>query len=345
MVGGGHTLPIEHIHTYLVYPNKAVDDAAGVVGSEVPHVGEMFALLKGVYEKAEQECTIGIAFTKGDDGAQVNECRTMLLDYVREPSVEAGRGLAERLSRVTTKRSGMGLMFLLTGKEGLKHKVVLSRFRANNGVLVSEAADMLTVEFIDRVFMKNAHSYKAVVYQHQSLLAGFWDGMAVDKQINSQDLESSDYWVKDFLGSTFLTSPASGTRRLALALKEASKHSTDLATKKQITAAVTLAGGLDGQPFNANTFCDRFGFNDTARAAVVKAMGRADLVADNFRFDAAEFDRQLPYRTVELDSGAMLTAPSGEFDKVFDQEIIDDADKIRFSATGTVVGEKLEKIR
>jgi hypothetical protein len=74
-------------------------------------------------------------------------------------------------------------------------------------------------------------------------------------------------------------------------------------------------------------------------------MGRADLVADNFRFDAAEFDRQLPYRTVELDSGAMLTAPSGEFDKVFDQEIIDDADKIRFSATGTVVGEKLEKIR
>jgi hypothetical protein len=68
-------------------------------------------------------------------------------------------------------------MFLLHGREGLHHKIVISRFRANNGVLVNEAADMLTVEFIDPVFMKNAHSYKAVVYRHASLLAGFWDGM------------------------------------------------------------------------------------------------------------------------------------------------------------------------
>jgi hypothetical protein len=339
-------LPIEHIHTYLVYPNKGVEGAPAVVGSEVPHVGEMFALLNGVYEKAEQECTIGIAFTKGDDGAQVNECRTMLVNYANAPSVEGGRALAERLSGVTTRRSGLGLLFLLRGREGLNHKVVLSRFRANNGVVVNEAADMLTVEFIDRVFMKNAHSYKAVVYRHQSLLAGFWDGMAVDKQINSQDLESSDYWVKDFLSSTFLTSSASGTRRLALALKEVSKNAPNVEVKKQVTAAVTLAGGLDGQPFSANEFCNRFGFSDSARAAVVTAIGRDDLAADNFRFDAAEFARQLPYRTVELDSGAMLTAPSAEFDMVFDQETVDEeGDKVRFSTTGTVIGEKLEKNR
>ncbi len=339
-------MPIEHIHTYLVHPNKAIVGAAAVIGSSVPPVGEMFDLLKGVYEKADQECTIGIAFTKRDDGAQVNECRSLLLEYASAPSVDAGRGLAERLSNVTTRRSGLGLMFLLLGREGLRHKVVISRFRANNGVLVSEAADMLTVEFIDRVFMKNAHSYKAVVYQHASLTAGFWEGMAVDKQINSQDLESSDYWVKDFLGSAFLTTPASGTRRLALALKEANRQAPDLTTKQQIAAAVTLAGGLNGEPFNANTFCDRFGFSDGARAAVIKAMGRADLAADNFQFDAVEFDKQLPYRTIELDSGAMLTAPSGEFNSVFEQEVVDPSgDKVRFSATGTIVSAKLEKIR
>jgi hypothetical protein len=66
-------LPIENIHTSLVYLNKSVEDAAAVVGSEVPHTGDMFALLNGVYEKAEQECTIGIAFTRGDGGVQVNE--------------------------------------------------------------------------------------------------------------------------------------------------------------------------------------------------------------------------------------------------------------------------------
>jgi hypothetical protein len=167
----------------------------------------------------------------------------------------------------------------------------------------------------------------------------------VDKQINSNDLESSDYWVKDFLSSTFLTSPASGTRRLALALKQASKHAADLEVKRQVTAAVTLAGGLDGQPLNANEFCDRFGFNETTRAAVLNAIGREDLAADNFRFYTAEFERQLPYRTVKLDSGAMLTAPSAEFDAVFDQEHVDDGgDRVRFTTTGTVVGEKLENL-
>jgi hypothetical protein len=66
------------------------------------------------------------------------------------------------------------------------------------------------------------------VYQDQSLVGGSWDGMAVDEQINSQDLESSDYWVKEFLSSAFKTSPASGTRRLALALKQAIKDRLSL---------------------------------------------------------------------------------------------------------------------
>ncbi|TBD50459.1 hypothetical protein ELH22_37795 [Rhizobium ruizarguesonis] len=339
-------MPIESIHTYLVYPNKGVEDAAAIVGSEVPHEGEMFDLLKGVYEKADTECTIGIVFNKGANGAQENDCRNFLLDYAKSPTVDTGRILGERLSGVTTKRSGLGLLFLLYGKEGLKHKVVLSRFRANNGVLVNEAKDMLTVEFIDRVFMKNAHSYKAVVYQDQSLLGGFWDGMAVDKQINSQDLESSDYWVKEFLNSSFKTSPASGTRRLALALKQAIRDTKELEIKRQISAAVTLADGLNGQPFNVNDFCERFGFTKETKDAVAKAVGRPDLAADNFLFDTAEFTKQLPYRTVELDSGAMLTAHSADFDEVFDQQEVGDGDgRVRFSTTGTVVGEKLEKIR
>lgn len=306
----------------------------------------MFDLLKGVYEKADVECTIGIVFNKGANGAQENDCRNVLLDYTKAPTVHSGRILAERLSSVTTKRSGLGLLFLLYGKEGLRHKVVLSRFRANNGVLVNEAKDMLTVEFIDRVFMKNAHSYKAVVYQDQSLLAGFWDGMAVDKQINSQDLESSDYWVKEFLNSSFKTSPASGTRRLALALKQAIRDTKELEVKRQISAAVSLGDGLNGQPFNVNDFCERFGFTTETKGAVVKAVGRTDLAADNFLFDTAEFTKQLPYRTVELDSGAMLTAHTAEFDDVFDQHEVGDGDgRIRFSTTGTVVGVKLEKIR
>jgi hypothetical protein len=208
----GISLPIESIHTYLVYPNKGAAEPSAIVGSQVPHEGDMFILMRNVYEKADTECNIGIAFNKGNGGAQANARRDMLIAYASAPGVDLGRALAEELATVTTRRSGLGLLFLIKGTEGAEHKVVISRFRANNGVVVNEAADMLTVEFIDRVFMKNAHSYKAVVYKHQSFQGGFWSGMAVDKQINSQDLESSDYWVKEFLLSDFMTSPAFGTR-------------------------------------------------------------------------------------------------------------------------------------
>lgn len=343
---GGHNLPIESIHTYLVYPNKGLVDTTPIVGSEVPHEGDMFTLLKGVYDKAESECNIGIAFNKGPDGEQTNIRRDMLIAYASEPNIDSGRVLADNLAAVTTRRSGLGLLFLIKGTEGLSHKVVISRFRANNGVVVNEGADMLTVEFIDRVFMKNASSYKAVVYKHEAFHGGFWSGMAVDKQINSQDLESSDYWVKEFLLSDFMTSPAFGTRRLAVALKKAIKATGDLEIKRQITAAATLASGLGSETMNLNEFCGRYGFSDAAKAAVVRQLDRADLAGDNFKFDAGEFSRQLPYRTVQLDNGAMLTADAASFNNVFEYTPIgESAEKVRYSTVGTVISEKLEKGR
>ena len=338
-------VPIERIHTYLVYPNRGVAEPAAIVGSEVPHEGDMFTLMRSVYEKADTECNISIAFNKGNDGAQANARRDMLTAYGTTPGVELGRTLAEELGLVTTRRSGLGLLFLIKGKEGLDHKVVISRFRANNGVVVNEGTDMLTVEFIDRVFMKNAHSYKAVVYRHQSFQGGFWSGMAVDKQLNSQDLESSDYWVKDFLLSDFMISPAFGTRRLAVALKKAIKSTDDLETKRQITAAATLASGLGKETMSVEEFCNRYGFTEDAKAAVVKQLDRADLANDNFQFDADEFTKQLPYRTVELDNGAMLTADAVSFDKVFDHKPVDGGEKTQFSTVGSIVSEKLEKGR
>ncbi|MCF1744185.1 hypothetical protein [Paradevosia shaoguanensis] len=337
-------MPIESIHTYLVHPNKGVAEPAAIVGSQVPHEGEMFSLLRSVYEKADTECNIGIVFNKGSDGSQANVRRDMLTAYAGAPSVDLGRSLAEELGLVTTRRSGLGLLFLIKGKEGDVHKVVISRFRANNGVVVNEAADMLTVEFIDRVFMKNAHSYKAVVYRHQSLHGGFWTGMAVDKQINSQDLETSDYWMKDFLLSDFMTNPAFGTRRLAVALKRAIKATDNLEIKRQITAAATLAGGLGNETISVEGFCTRYAFTDEARVAVITQLERSDLAGDSFKFDVQEFVKQLPYRTVELDNGAMLTAEAAAFNKVFQHEPAN-GEQTQFTTVGAIVSEKLEKSR
>lgn len=329
-----------------MHPNKSVAIPLPVVGSEVPLVGKMFDLLNEIYARVEQECSIGIAFKQGADGQQNNECRNLLLNYAGSPTIDTGRTLAERLSSVTTHRSGLGLMFLIYGTEGLDHKVILSRFRANNGVLVEETPSDLTVEFIDRVFMKNSQSYKAVAYQHSSLTAGFWDGIAVDKQINSRDMSTSDYWVKDFLASDLKTTSAMGTRRLAIAMRDASQKAGNLTIKKEIASAVTLGANLQGQTMSAKNFFARFGFSPETSAAVLKQFSRSDLADDNFQFDVGEFSKQLPYRTIELDTGAILTADSRKFDAIFDKKTINAATaEVQISTTGKIVVEKLGKAK
>lgn len=94
--------------------------------------------------------------------------------------------------------------------------------------------------------MKSAKAYKAVMYEGTSLENGFWAGKAVDRQIRSAGVRTPNYWISDFLGSDFRTTAQQGTRRLAVALSEAVWKSQDLAVKRELVAASTLAKALSG---------------------------------------------------------------------------------------------------
>jgi hypothetical protein len=150
-------------------------------------------------------------------GAQQNSCRDAILTYLSGPTLIRGRHIAERLRAVTTHRSSMSLLFLIAGSEEQDHKMIVSRFPADSGVLAEENQQTLNIAFLERVFMKSAKSYKAVLYRDSSLRAGFWSGRAVDKQLNSPETQLSNYWIAEFLDSDFLTTSAAGTRRLGAA--------------------------------------------------------------------------------------------------------------------------------
>lgn len=338
-------MALENIHTYLVYPNKGLDEPHAIGGTEVPLNGKVFELIRDIYQNADRDCTIDISFNQGPDGEAVNPCRSLALGYLERPSVEAGRAIGERLSSFTTKRSGLGLLFVARGQEGRERKIILARFPAHSGILAEEGARALTVAFLERVFMRNAKTYKAAVYQDVSVATGFWTGRVIDRQIDSREVEVSQYWVNEFLDSDFRTTSAAGTRRLALAMRGAARKATELVVKREIAAAVTLAGGLAGQTLTASQFAERFGLSERATEQIIKEMPHPGLINERFRFDAQEFARQVPYRSVELDSGAILTADASNFDEVFDQEPVGEGGQTRFSTTGRVVTEKLEKIR
>ena len=109
---------IQHIHTYLVYPDKMAEEPREISGTSVPSDGQLFELLNRIYEISDDECDIDITFCPAADGTQQNECRDLIREYLDDTTLENGRRIAERLGRNTDRRSGLGLLFLMLGNDG-----------------------------------------------------------------------------------------------------------------------------------------------------------------------------------------------------------------------------------
>lgn len=332
-------------HSYLVHPAKGKDPQPIVSGTKVPDSGSLHRMLAGLFERSPDECDIQILFRPDEHGNQENACRDLLEAYARNPTVATGRAIALRLQSVTTNRSGLGLMFLLLGVDARQHHtIVLSRFPAEQGVVAQEDATRLSVEFIERVFMKNAKAYKCAIYSTESLDAGFGDGRAIDRQISRRG-ELSEYWIGEFLNSELRTTGPHGTRRFAEALRDAVRTTSDPELKQELVSAARLVRGQDGQTRSVRTIMRRLGVSDEAVAAIVKAYPRPELVNESFRFSAAEFVRHTLYQTVELDNGGTLMAEAEHFDDVFNAEPMAGVSRVRYTTEGKVIDQRFRKTK
>jgi hypothetical protein len=332
-------MPIEHAFTYMVHPGRSDPDATKITGASVPLSGKLFGLLSDVYEKADRECDIDIEFKSG--GKKDNACRDLITAFAAQPSVESGRAIAHRLASVTTHRSGLGLLFLILGKEGDAYKLLISRFPADSAILAEEKQSTLSVEFLERVFMKSAHSYKAALYKHVSIDAGFWLGSAVDKQITSPSVLASEYWVSAFLSSDFKTTSAQGTKRLATALRAAVRFASDPDVKHELVSATTLAKNLGGQVLSIADIRSKFSLSDAAYEAIKSSLKNPETLEEKFKFDFEEFSNQIAYRSVTLDTGVTISAPTKSFTNSVKEENIDGS-AMRFTTQGKVIDERLK---
>lgn len=338
-------MAVSQIHSFLVHPAKGVEEQPQIGGTKVPHRGQLYEMLASIYAKAPSECDIDVLFRPDDQGQQNNPCRDDLVSYVRQPNVAHGRRVATRLQLVTTMRSGLGLLFLMTGKEGVQSRLVVSRFPADQGIIAEEKRDRLSVEFIERVFMKSAKAYKSVFYQSDSLDRGFWDGRAVDRQISGPK-ELSDYWIREFLVSDLRTTGPAGTKRVATALRAATRSAETPEVRHELVSAANLMRGQDGKTTTARQLVGRLGLTDSAVAALEQEFARPELMDETFRFDRDEFERHVLYRMTELDNGAILLAEDEQFDEVFEQTpVSNQSSRTRFATEGEVVDERLRRTR
>lgn len=312
-------MPVTSLHAFLIHPGKNNLDAPGISGNALGLEGKLFKLLDGIFSAEPDARDFAVTFNPAPDGTQQNECRDLLIAYYSDPSVQTGLKIAERLQNVTDNRSGMGLLFLIGGTRGLKHRLVVSRFPADQAILAEVDENGLDVEFLEQVFIRRMSAYKALLVEHQNPSAGFWNGVATDRQAGGSAENISNYWITDFLNADFSETPAAGTRRLAEALKKAVKANPSLEVKSEIASAASLAKGIfSGKQVSINSFCDHFGFSKPTRETIVNQLSKPSLAGKLFVFQPNEFADKLPYRTVEMDNGAMLTAPSDEFNKVFE---------------------------
>jgi hypothetical protein len=339
-------MPLQKILSFLTYPGKNRSDLVPLTGTEIPiDDGKLCSMLSDIFARSDTECDIPIIF-KPEDGQQKNAVRSEIIHVVTEKSVESAAPLAARLQQVTSATSGMGLLFICIGEEQTAKKVVISRFPADEGVVAEKTANKLTVSFVEQVFLKSSFSYKAVAYKDESVLAGFWTGYVVDKQINHGSKAVAAYWIEDFLQSDFKTTSATGTKRLALALRKAASNTTDPVVKSEIASSVQLATNMPRKAATIESFCDHFHFSPATKEAIFHEVRPAKLIHEKFKFERAEFLRHISYKSIELDNGAVLTAQLQKFDDCFKTSPSKtNAGAYRFVTEGQIVDQRLRKTK
>lgn len=333
-------------YSFLVHPAKHLDDQPKIGGTEIPLDNDVGVLLSAAFIRAGQDCKIDISFDMAEDGTQHNQRRTMLLSLLTSPSIYKARAFAEALQKVTTNRSGLGLFFVLTGAsdDGEVKKAYLCRFPADNGIVAEENEQQLQVDFLEQVFLKNAMSYKAVMYEGHSLTSDFWQGRAVDKQVSKRDLSISGYWIRDFLLSDFKTTPELGTKRLATALTTTIYNTDDIEIKAELTAVATIARNFNNHVISIDDIANTLKLSEKTSNALLDTLQRRDLAFTQFKFSSKEFAKHIKFKQVHLSNGAYLTAPPGKFDKVFTQSEPDKGSgNVCFSTTGKIIDEQLRK--
>ncbi|QYE34271.1 hypothetical protein KZX46_16005 [Polymorphobacter sp. PAMC 29334] len=336
-------MPITNVFAYLIAPGKGLSNPPVISSKEIIiEQNKLSIMLSGVFSDQTGAHNFEITFNPDANGKQLNECRSLMLSFYELPSIATGLLIAQRLQNVTDNRSGTGLFFLLSGLHGLQRRLVMSRFPTDQAILADAASGSLDVEFLEQVFIKRLTSYKAAMVEHPSPPDGFWKGIATDRQAGQSGEHISEYWLRDFLNADFSETPAQGTRRLATALKEALKTNPNLTVKSEIAHASSLATAVfENKSLTIQGFCDHFALSTAAQETIKTALPKPSLFGKTFEFDANQFKVVAPFRTVEMNTGAILTAPSDEFEKIF--ETTHSGDIIEYKTRGRVSDQRLAK--
>jgi len=97
---------------------------------------------------------------------------------------------------------------------------------------------------------------------------------------------------------------------------------------------------------SAKALLDQFHVPEETQAQIKDRFPRAKSFEETFTFVPDEFVKFVSMRSIELDNGALLTAPTDRFDQVFSRESVSGAANVfRFSTQGSIVDQRFRKAK
>jgi hypothetical protein len=98
---------------------------------------------------------------------------------------------------------------------------------------------------------------------------------------------------------------------------------------------------------SAKALLDRFQVPAETQKEIKERFPKAKSFDETFTFVPDEFTKFVNMRTIELDNGALLTAPTDRFDQVFAREAVagPNNDIVRFSTEGSIIDQRYRKVK
>jgi hypothetical protein len=297
--------------------------------------GEVSDYLFKIFDDAPNDCKVEIIFTSV--GNQQNEIRTLLLRIANAKTMSAkenaANGLTMKMYEVTDFRNETGLFIIMEGKKGTRSRLVLARFKRNEGLYNHGT----TLEYLRNVFTKSSH-YKLATYEDTPSDKSFWKGYAIDRQTSTTTYKPFSYfWIENFLQSQTSITSVQGTTQLSKVVKTLLKQTKTLEEQEQvISAIVNLKSKRDAQ-ISVKKFCENYLSRELTK--IVQKEVTEDFFNSVFPVDKEVMKKELGATVLTLDGGITANIPTFQYEK-YVKEVIKDGQK-KVTIEGILKGKRV----
>lgn len=318
---------INYVFFAYVPPFRDEDQPYSIETEVLKKENDATKFLFKIFDRAIDEARIEILFNS--DNEQNNGIRGHILSIAQKDIISQknshAKKLANSLYTVTDERNGNGLLAIIEGKKGKTTRLVLIRFKGDEGLY--NHGKTLLVDYLPEVFTQKTKHYKMAVYEDIVSDKSFWKGFAIDKQISSSTYKQiSFFWVEDFLDSRTALTAAQGTMQFSKVIKTILSHTTDITEQEEIITGIVNLRAKKEVQISVADFCKKY-LSEKITTRIQDEMKNDDFFNSVFPIDTQIYAKEFGKTVLSLADGITAYVPSFSYDKHVTEEINKDGSK------------------